>query len=242
MQAAKIGHNNAPTDAEILRDYLLKKNELLLEEAENLALEAEALPSELYADKEAADMTDFVAMVNDCNKRLESIRKNEKEPHLQAGKTVDTFFKKYTEALESAKSRANKPLTAWLVKKSEEEAQWRAAEAERLRKEAEEQAAAATTNEDLNDAIAVEKEAVALERSVEKGVGLASSRGAMGGASLTKRWVGEIEDKKIIDLNSIAKHFSEDAIQKAINSFVATGGRELSGVKIYEKQTAVTRS
>jgi len=58
--AARIGHNNSPTDPELLRDYLAGIAGLLTEEAENLALESEALPTELHDHSESSDLTDFV--------------------------------------------------------------------------------------------------------------------------------------------------------------------------------------
>ena len=44
-----------------------------------------------------------------------------------------------------------------------------------------------------------------------------------------------------IDLESLRTHLSQDAIEKAIRSFIKSGGRELKGVTIFENQKTVVR-
>lgn len=239
---ARIGHNNSPTDKDLLLDYLKGIAALLAEEAEGLVLEAEALPDTLTDHREAEELTNFVASINDCNKRLDAMRKTEGEPHHSAWKSTNTFFAAYTDRLETAKKKANKPLTAWLVKQEELERERLAIEAAQKKKEAEALAATARTEEDLQDAMATEKAAGEIQRELDSGRNLVASRGISGGTSLTKRWVGEITSKAEIDLEALRKYLPEDALQKAINAFVSAGNRELKGVKIYEKSTAVTRS
>lgn len=241
-QTARIGHNNSPTDPDMLRDYLAGISELLTEEAELLAEEAESLPKEIGDDSESAELTNYVAMVNDCHKRLEHMRKTEGEPHHTAWKTTNTFFAAHTEKLETAKKKANAVLTAWLVKQQRLERERLAAEAERQRLQAAEALAAATTDEEVAEAIETDKAATATQRDVDSGKNLVASRGTMGGTTLTTRWVGEIVSKPDIDLEALRRYLPEDALQKAINSFVAAGNRTLKGVNIYEKSTAVTRS
>lgn len=241
-QTARIGHNNSPTDKDLLLDYLKGIAAGLIDTADSLALEAEALPESLFDHSEAEELTNFVASLNDCTKSLEAMRKKEGEPHHSAWKNTNNFFAVYTDKLETAKKRANRPLTAWLVKQQELERERLVAEAERKRKEAEELAAAATTEEELTEAVATEKAAGEIQREVDSGKNLVASRGISGGTSLMTRWVGEIASKPDLDLEALRRYLPEEALQKAINAFVAAGNRELKGAKIYEKSTAVTRS
>lgn len=249
MQAAVIDpkHNNPPTDAEIMHERLRERNAELLEEADNLLLEAEALPKEIHDDKEASEINDFIKLVNDTNKKVEAARKNEKQPYLDAGRHVDEFFKQKTDALSAAALAAKKPLTAHLQRKADEEAKWRAAEAERLKKKAEEEAAAAEAmkpelaEEKLKAVDAAQKQAAELEKSVETGKGLASSKGLLGTGTLRKRWVGEIEDRHALNLALLAPYIPFEALQKALNDFVKNGGRDMPGAKIYQKEEVVVR-
>lgn len=253
MQSAVIDakHNNPPSDAEIMRDRLKERHAALLDEAENLLLEAEALPKEIFDDREASQINDFIKSLNDVTKRIESVRKAEKQPYLDAGRYVDGFFTIKTDELSAAVVRAKLPLTAHLQRKADEEAKRRAAEAERLRKEAEEKAAAAVkleaeelapqANAALNDAVKAEKQADALEQSIATGKGLAESKGYLGSGTLRKRWVGEIVDRNALNMALLGPHIPLDALQKALNSFVAAGGRELAGANIYQKEEVVVR-
>lgn len=67
-------------------------------------------------------------------------------------------------------------------------------------------------------------------------------RGDHGSAtSLTSRWDFEVEDIHAIPLETLRPHFTPDAINRAIRQFIGNEGRALKGVRILEKQTAVTR-
>ena len=71
---------------------------------------------------------------------------------------------------------------------------------------------------------------------------LAQSRGASGSlSSLRTVWVGEVISIESLDLNALRFHISQDALQKAVNSFVKAGGRKIHGAKIYEESSVVTR-
>ena len=60
-------------------------------------------------------------------------------------------------------------------------------------------------------------------------------------SSLRTRWVGELDNKAELDLEALRPYLGVDLLQKAINAFVAAGGRELKGANIFEKSEAVVR-
>ena len=71
---------------------------------------------------------------------------------------------------------------------------------------------------------------------------LANARGVSGAvATLRTRWVGEIVDMQAIDLNLLKRFLRPEDLQKALNAFVSSGGRELAGAKIYEKTESTIR-
>jgi len=251
--SATIGHNNPPSDAETLKESLQEKHGKLLSRANELFTAADRIPEVFASDEEAQKAGDFIKQITACSKSLEAERVSEKEPYLTLGRVVDGFFKNYTDILLKAKNKASRPLDAYVKQKAEEERKQRQEEAERLRKQAEEQATAAAAlstakmddlaDKALNQAVITEQQANKVEASIAaKPAELASVRGEMGSlASLRTRWVGEVIDRESLDIEKLRHHIPLDALQKALNSFITAGGRELKGAKIYEKTETVVR-
>lgn len=248
-----IGHNNPPNDAEVLKDTLLSTHAKLLLNTDKLIESAGRVPEKCEDDEVAGKIGDLIKLLTGNRKNLEATRVAEKEPYLSLGRVVDGFFKTYLDKLDTAKAKAQKPLDAYLKAKADEERRRRIEESERLRKEAEEKAAAAAVLEQADmkpaaettfaDAQQAEQQAQQMQVSAQvKPAELAQSRGQMGSmASLRTRWVGEIVDRNALDLEALRPHISAEALQKAVNSFVAAGGRELRGASIFEKSEAVVR-
>lgn len=252
LKIAGKGHNKPPSEAEILKGKLEERHFDLVTEASELVSALDAHKAPIKDDEGAAKVTDFISKLSACKKSLDARRKEEKEPFLSGGRTVDAFFNGFVEGVDKAKSTAQIPLNLWLQKKAEEERKAQLEEAERLKKQAEQLAQAAANFEEvglvsnsenaLDGAVAAEEMAKRAEQlATGKPASLAKSRGGSGVASLRTRWVGEIVDIKAVDLEALRPHIAEEAIQKAINSFIACNGRELKGVKIYEKTDAVVR-
>lgn len=253
---AQMGHNKPPVPItptpEDVEAYLQEVSERVIETKEDLLANEPPEGHEVTDDAGAEEMTDYIKNLNGCAKNFESLRKTEKAPFLELGKTVDTFFKNEVAAMRIAKARAQGPLNAYLTAKAEKERKAREAEAKRLREEAEEKAKQAAAEADagmapesettLKQAIRTESKAERFEKSVESGKGLAASHGQTGAvASIRKTWVGEITDINNIDLEALREYISRDDLQKAVNRFVSNGGRNLRGTSIYEKSDTVVR-
>ncbi len=153
-------------------------------------------------------------------------------------------------------------------KRREEEARIAKAEADRLAKEAAdavarlEEAAIAEANRaeteqcdmyeiELAAAIAAEdaekqarQDALKAQQGAEvKAAEISQTRSAKGAvASLRTTWDYELlDDIRAVPLEAIKAHIPIAALEQAIRGFVKAGGRELPGVRIYEKTTAVVR-
>lgn len=247
-----LGHNNPPSDEEALRSSLAERNAKLLERADKLTEAVERIPAECLDDTTAGNIGDTIKMIMDAHKALEAQRVNEKAPYLKLERAVDGFFKVTLDRLMQAKQKAQKPLDVWMQKKAEEERQRRLAEADRLRKEAEAKAAQAIAEEQARmqaqaettfvDARVTDEKAQAMQQAAQaKPAELAKTRGMGSLTSLRTRWVGEVLDTKTLDLEALRPHLHPEALQKAVNSFVAAGGRNLRGASIYEKTESVVR-
>lgn len=247
-----LKHNNPPSDAEILQNRLRDENAQSLQHAKQLIDAAERMP-EIDSDDSAKKASDYIKQVMARRKALESARVNEKEPFLSLGRVVDGFFKSVTDQLDIAQSKAKRPLDAYLKAKEDENRRRIAKEAEDKRIAAEAQAAAAQALEAANrpqEAEAMMQRAATSESAAFKLEGkadakpaeMARTRSDTGSvATLRTRTVGEITDIAQLDLETLRHHISPDALQKALNSFVSAGGRELRGAVIKEISEAVVR-
>ena len=250
---AKIGDNLPPSDAEILKEKLSENHRLPLDHAAKLIADAANLPAEITDEDGAKARADYIKEITASAKTLEGLRTSEKEPYLKLGRVVDGFFKNVTDSLEDTKRKINQPLSAYLTKKEQERRRKAIEEAEAARLKAEEQRLAAEAAKQANqteaaatmktEATISEVGAQRLEKIADsKAADLSRTRSSSGAvASLRTWWVGEITSLAAIDLEVLRHHISPEALQKAVNSYVAAGGRELVGAKIYEKTEAVTR-
>ena len=247
------GHNNPPSDIEILQENLRTKYDGEIEQARWLCSDANAQPREITDEETASKFTDAVMAILSCDKALNSHRESEKEPFNKGGRAVDGFFNPWLERLTQAKSQLNASLTVWQRVKAEEERQRRLAQEAELRAAAERKAQEAaaieaagvkdTAGQHLEQAVALEQQAgKSALAAIARPSDLTKSRGATGSvASLRATWMGELTSRAELDLETLRAHLPEDALVKAIGSFVRAGGRTLRGAHIFEKTETVVR-
>ena len=253
---ATIGHNNPPTDAEILKDTLAEKNKDILDRAQALIDAAERAPNSITDDETKEKITDFLGSIAKCEKALEGKRVSEKEPYLTLGRVVDGFFKNHMDRLAKARAKVKPALDARLLWEREQERKRLADEAAERKRLADEQAAAAAAaeaakmpikaEEQMTTAIQTEAQANRLEEKAAGKIGI-TARGSDGSsASLRSTWKGEMVDRNTLDLEALRQHLPADAIQQAINSYVRTlakpvEGQPLRGARIWEHTESVVR-
>ncbi len=251
-QPAGIGHNLPPSDAEIMAQTLSEKHKAKLDEGRKLFQKAADLPATVTTDDQESAITDFIVDMRKWAKELDGLRETEKRPHLDANTNIEAFFKKPLTAVDMLKGKLDVRVLAWKKVKRDAEAARLAKVAAQERENAANQRAAAQSLEAAGDARAtvvakqadrVEAKAEAIEAKVTSGRGLGASKSAAGTSSgIKKTWVGERIPDAALDLLQLAPYLKPEAVQVAINAAVAAGVRELTGVKIYEKESLSVRS
>lgn len=241
--SAPIGHNNPPSEIEILKEKLSEKENELRKD-----MKFEKAPETIIDEQHAGRITETIKSIKRFISKVSDIHKDVKAPHLECGRAVDAWKKRLEAELEKITSDYTKPLTSFLELKAKEERdrQIEAARIERERAEAlalEAQAHADagvndTADELLNEAVGSE---IMADRMIDKVATatpnqLFKSRSEYGStASQSLVWVGEIENISAIDFNQLRKYFTIPEIEKAINAAVRDGIRKLDGVKIEQK-------
>lgn len=243
-----LGHNNPPSDEEILHGKLTDANKELLEEGRNLLREAATLPEKIEdAEKETA-VVEHIKKFQGFIKKLDAARTDAKKPHLDAGRWIDGFFKKPADAFTVAKAKLDSRVLDWKRHVAAEQEKERKAAAAAQAAEAEKQRKAAEALKEAGDdkgAAKMEKQAERAETKAERleaAPATANTKTAAGVSSgLTKRWVGEIDNTAPVDLEALRQYLKPDHIQTAINAAVAAGVREIKGVKIHQKESVSIR-
>lgn len=254
LREPTIGHNQGPQDdQEALRERLAEQHAAIRRRADELIAAESRLP-EIADDDAAGKAGDYIKMLTAAAKAADGARVAEKEPFLAGGRTVDGWFQKLREPLDQVKRRVESRLSAYLRAKAdrerrEREEQARIAKEESERKEREALAAAslpvsaAFGDAKVDQAIQAQAAATAAQKSAEaKPADLARTRGDMGAvATLRQEWTFDGLDRDQIDLESLRPHLPIDAIEKALRSYVKSGGRSIRGARIFQNETAVVR-
>ena len=233
-----IGHNAPPSPIEILRDSLKENFKPLLERRDKLLSKADGADGDVSTEEQAGDMSALVKELAGVEKSAEIARAAAKEPHLEAGRVVDAWFKSgITEPVKAAKSKLQARIEKFLVAKAAAEQRKREEEAAEARAEAELAAAMATTNAGLEKAIERDSEAAKAEaRADAKPAEMARTRSESGAvATLRTTWEFEIVDPTQIPRSYMVVN------EQAIRAAIRTGARKIPGVRVYEKQTAMVR-
>lgn len=253
--AAPIGDNLPPSDAQLLMSRLNEQHQEQMRTVARLCIAAEQMPKVIPDGDETAAgaASDLIKLINAAKKVVEVARVAEKEPFLAQGRAVDGFFKVGADKLEAAIRITKGPLDTFLRRKEATERARRDEEARRLREQQETERAAALLMQQAKVAPAaaqlVEQSAITgqmanrAEKRADAPISeLSQSRSIQGSlAQLRTVWVGEVTDQASLDLEKLRHHIRPEDLQKAINSYVKAGGRELAGAKIYEKSETVVR-
>lgn len=249
---APVGHNNPPSEVEIVIGRLEAKDLAVAKQLD--FVKRQPAPNVIEDERMAGIVTESIKIITGIKKSVTDIHKEVKAPYLECGKAVDAWKNRNELMLDAVRATYAKPLEAYLAKRAAEErarqleiSKQERERAEALAAEAQEtaQAGIADTAEELLDAAcATEQLAGRIEDNAHtaKLSSLAKAR-STSGASASQRlvWTGDITNLQALDLNKLRRNFTEVAIQTAVNQFVREGGRELDGVKIWEKPVLSVR-
>ena len=110
IEDAMIGHNKPPADAEQIRDRLAEAHAELVKRQADLR-DAFLRTPNTVDDSNSGQVTDFIKQIGGAVKNIKAARVAEKEPFLEGGRTVDTFFKRLGDPLFKANGELNARLT-----------------------------------------------------------------------------------------------------------------------------------
>ena len=219
------------------------------------ALEARAEASALVLedDDDLASVTGLVGDLGNAAKRAEELRNVQGRPHLEAQRTINTFFKSFETRLKTASDKIKQRATAYMNKKAEAaravqreaEARARALADAKAREAAEalkagnaEKAhAAQAASDNLNN-----RADHAADAALAKPADLARTQTDSGTATLAQAWEFEIENIDLIDLEALRPFLPRAAIEQAMRGFVKSGRREIKGARIFAKTAARFRA
>lgn len=181
----KIGDNSKTVDPEIAFSAAIND---LRDEAANF-LDGAPIENQGQADAVTTILDSMKALSRDAEKE----RKAEKQPHLDAGKAVDSKWQPLIKTAKLVTEEAQKPLTVWRT----EQQRLKDLETERLRKLAEQQQLEA--QEALKAANGLEQREAA-EKLAESAqiTERTANKIKRGPTSLTTYWEAEITDKKAL--------------------------------------------
>lgn len=247
-QEPGIGDNKGPPPT--LEERLSENSVSIRAEVEALAKRADAAPKAIQDDADNEVIGKIVVDARKLWTRVDGLRTEEKEPYLEGGRVIDTFFSVPKDRL----TNIGKTLSARgdvYTKAKAEAARLRARqEAEEARREEERRLALAAKAEEAGRAKnAVEHEIKAetaaetarahehIERS--SAADLTRVRTSTGGlASAKEPWVFEIEDYAKIPFEELRPYLKREDVEKAIRAGVRASLRKLEGVRIYQDTRA----
>jgi uncharacterized membrane protein YqiK len=246
---AKPGHNSGEFS---LTEILAQDYEHITKRIDDLMGQAELAPKEVLDDTQNGVVSDLVKLIVAAEKSVEAARVDRKEPYLNAGRTVDGYFKALNTRLELAKKRLSDRVGVYLRKKAEEE------RAAALKAEAEARAEAARLLQEAQAAEAAalpNAAATALDASIEahnvaqgfaaqaqaSPADLARTRNAASLSTLKEVWKFQVLDFDTIDMAKLRPFIADADIEKAIGAYIRVGNRQLAGVRIYKTEEAVIR-
>ncbi|OAN53859.1 hypothetical protein A6A04_13280 [Paramagnetospirillum marisnigri] len=253
---ADIGHNQPPSDIDILRGRLAEENADVLDRRDALIAACDRIPP-ITTDEIAGKVGDHIKQMTACIKAADGRRVAAKEPFLESGRAVDGFFKSITDPLDLAKKAVERNLTTFLREKEAAERRRRDEEARIAREAAERKAAEARaaaealrSETDLTDALA--SEAAAQQQAADaaraekeasaKAADLSRTRGDYGAvSSLRTTWEFDGLNRAEIDLEALRPYLPLDGLEKAVRAAIKSGVRELRGVNIFQATSATVR-
>lgn len=251
--AADIGHNMPPEPT--LRERIEETYVDQFTEIDAIAAKANALPAEIKNDADLGLVADVAVAASKLAKKLEIMRKVEKEPFLRDSKVVDaTFTENRIARLERISAALNQRATAYnnaKLRRAEDERR----AAERVARDlAEKQRLdAAMELEAGNSAGAVQHidqaqrhEEVAREAAAPvKAADLTRVKSESGATATMRTEVkARVLDWQKIDLNALRTFIKQDAVEAALRLHVKQFKKTvpIPGVEFYDDAVAQFRS
>ena len=116
--AAGLGHNQPPSDIELLVQRLSEETADLLKRQAQLEDALSRTPARVQDEDQAGRMAEYLKQLTAFLHSAEERRKAAKEPYLEASRAVDGFFRRMTDAIASAKTKVALRLSVYQEEKA----------------------------------------------------------------------------------------------------------------------------
>lgn len=243
----EIGGNNPPI-SEVLADT----QKSLIERIEPLAERANAMPRKIEDDETLGKVGDLVVDALKLITDLDNARKVEKQPYLDGGREVDSFFKTASERVERISDVFQKiagdyqrEKAAEARRKAEDEARKLREDEARKRQEADNAKRQSTTDrkhDEADEIAAKAEEAEAKAASTNHELSkVKTETGVTAGSRST--WKARIVDYDALPLGPLLNFFNEADVLKAANSMAKAhkSRAKCPGIEFFEETTATFR-
>lgn len=241
-----IGHNNPPTEIEIvalrLSDY---KNEALI-----LSRLAEReIPAEILDDTMAGEISDHIEAARTLSSRIGDIHKKEKAPFWEAGKVCDKWKNDYEAKINVVIAKAEPAMLEWVRKKKKAERDRQLAIEKKAREEAEKLLVEAAVHEaeGIHDTAAELVQAAVQEETKADMIAQstmhvkARAAGTFSTSGIKMPWVSKVESMAALDLEILRKYMTEEEAEKLLARAVRDGVRDVRGARIYQEEKLSVR-
>lgn len=245
-EPAGLGHNNPPRS-----EILAETHASVVAEIVELSKAYSKAPTVISTDEQKAKLGEIIVPLGKLWAKLEGLRKTEKQPFLDAGREIDNWFGNHTQSVDSMKVELTKRATEYdklLVKRENDRIAEERRKADLLAEQEREKAKSAAASGDLHASAEADQAAEAAQAAAQavsepaKAADLTRVRGGGGVVGTSRQsWVGEIVDIDKLDVVKLRPYLKREDLQKALNAYVRTGGRECEGAKIELDTKAVFR-
>lgn len=267
---AGTGHNNPPSETELIALKLDEDNQDLILRHNELIEALSRLPEKVETPEMAQKLTTYGSQVQDCISKLELRRKEKKKLYDDMAAVVHQFFKIKQDSLFSAiakvkvvlkvyddgeRQKKEKEIAAQKMRDAEE-AERKKAEADKLASEAaalEQAGMAKAAEQKMAEAAQVEQKAVeAAEAAAAPTIApKAIIRGSAGGsASSRSKWAVKIVDMETLDMKAILPFIDREALEKAARAWMNLAVKQigpnddppkLAGLEVYRDTSMAFR-
>lgn len=240
----EIGHNSGLLAPETIRAGLDLDHAALVKRTEGLKAAVGRMPAKVEDDATAARVADFADQFRKHIATLKKAHEGAKEPYLSGGRIVDAFFNPTIKELGALKDQILDRNTVYLRDKERRERERAEAEAKAAREAAERIAQAATTEREIDLAIAQEEIAEAAEtKAAAPTADLTRLHSPLGTTTSLKSfgWKHRNVDRAKLDLEKLRHYIPAEAIDQAIRAYIRANGTPptaLAGCEFFEDKRA----